>query len=369
MIPLAGLSLLSCGALAQSGVTLYGVIDTSLRYTNHQGTSNGPQTLIGLQDGAFNNARWGLRGVEDLGAGSKALFTLESGFSPNTGRSGQQGQLFGRQAWLGLANDILGTIKLGRQMGASYLFVTSVDPISIGNYSELSWQTALTGLRYDNTIDYSKRWGGLGVEAQYSVGESVGHMANGTTTQLALTYDIASLHTGAVAQQSKDANGNAMRLWVAGARYAIGRFTLHGYYLDSWRQAGFAIGASGTGAPLANTSIGGNTNTALGKGTQTAERRDKYGSVGVSYQATGALKLTAAYMRDNVTGVQPGVSGLMQTVYGVAIYSLSKRTDVYLEVDYSRLSGGAITDPNSPTGTFGGTRSRTGAGVGLRTRF
>lgn len=369
IIPLAGLSLLSGGVLAQSSVTLYGVIDTSVRFANHQATSSGPQTLIGLQDGAFNNARWGLRGVEELGAGSKALFTLESGFSPTTGRSSQQGQLFGRQAWLGLANDTWGTIKLGRQMGAAYLFVIGVDPISIGNYSELSWQTSLTGLRYDNTVDYSKQWAGLGVEAQYAFGERAGDMASGSTVQLALTYDTDSLHSGAVAQQSKDANGHAMRLWVAGARYAIGPFTLHGYYLDAWRQAGFAIGANGSGTPLANTSIGGNANTVLGAGTQTAERRDQYAAAGVTYQATRALKLTAGYMRDNVSGVRPGVAGLVQTVYGVAMYSLSKRTEVYLEMDYSRLSGGSITDPNNPSGSFGGTRCRTGAGVGLRTRF
>jgi len=369
IIPLAGLSLISCSAVAQSSVTLYGVIDTSIRYTTHQATGNGPRSQIALTEGAFNNSRWGIRGAEDLGMGSKALFTLESGFGPDTGRAGQQGQLFGRQAWVGLGNDTFGTIKLGRQMGAAYLFVIGVDPITIGNYTELSWQTALTGLRYDNTVDYSKQWGGLGVEAQYSFGERAGQMASGSTVQLAITYDVDALHAGAVGQQSKDANGNAMRLWTAGARYALGSFTLHGYYLDSWREPGFVIGASGSGTPLANTSIGGNANTVLGTGTQTAERRDKYAAVGVSYQSPGAVKVTLAYMRDNVTGVRPGVSGLVQSVYAIAVYSLSKRTDAYLEADYSKLSGGSITDPNNPAGSFGGARSRTGAGVGLRTRF
>ena len=365
IIPLAGLSLLS-GGTGQSSVTLYGVIDTSVRFANHRATSSGPQTLIGLQDGAFNNARWGLRGVEELGAGSKALFTLESGFSPTTGRSSQQGQLFGRRAWLGLANDTWGTIKLGRQMGAAYLFVIGVDPISIGNYSELSWQTSLTGLRYDNTVDYSKQWAGLGVEAQYAFGERAGDMASGSTVQLALTYDTDSLHSGAVAQQSRmrTATRCACGSPARATPSVPSRCTAT---TDAWRQAGFAIGANGSGTPLANTSIGGNANTVLGAGTQTAERRDQYAAAGVTYRHAGAQAHRRVYAGQRL-GVRPGVAGLVQTVYGVAMYSLSKRTEVYLEMDYSRLSGGSITDPNNPSGSFGGTRCRTGR-VGLRTRF
>ncbi|MGH8856299.1 MAG: porin, partial [Telluria sp.] len=54
--------------------------------------------LWALQSGNQSGSRWGLRGVEDLGGGLKAIFLLESGFNLDTGTTGQGGRLFGRGA-------------------------------------------------------------------------------------------------------------------------------------------------------------------------------------------------------------------------------------------------------------------------------
>ncbi|CAG9184964.1 porin [Cupriavidus pinatubonensis] len=366
----AAATLIAGNAYAQSSVTLYGVIDTSVRYTTNQPTANGPKSQVALIDGAFNGPRWGLRGTEDLGSGNKALFALESGFNSDTGKLGQQGQLFGRQAWLGLSNNSLGTLKVGRQYGAAYMFLAQVDPINTGNYAEDDWEVFLTGLRFDNTVDYSNQWGGLFVNAQYSLGEQSGNAARGRTMQLAATYDIGGLKLGGAGQQSRDANGKDLMLWTAGAKYTFGQFTLNGYYVDSRRDAGFIVGASGTSAPLANTSIGSNANTVAGLNTQTSQRHDRLGVVGLTYEPAGtAWKFIGTYMRDNVAGAAQGASGIVQTAYFVAMYALSKRTDVYLEADRSRLSGASVTDPNSPLGPFGGASNRTGVGLGMRHRF
>lgn len=364
-----GASFIAANAYAQSSVTLYGVIDTSIRYTTNQTAAGGPKSQVALTDGAFNGPRWGLRGAEELGAGNKALFALESGFASDTGKSGQQGQLFGRQAWVGLSNNTLGTIKMGRQYGAAYMFLAQVDPIFTGNYSEDDWEVFLTGLRFDNTIDYSNQWGGLSANAQYSVGEQPGNASRGRTMQVAVNYAWGGWLIGGAGQQSRDANGNDLTLWTAGAKYNFGDWTLHGYYVDSRRDAGFVVGAGGTSTPLANTSIGNNANTALGANTQTSQRHDRLGVLGVTYQPTPAWRFVLTYMRDNVAGVSRESSGLVQTGYLVAMYSLSKRTDVYVEADRSRLSGASVSDPNSPLGPFGGASTRTGVGLGMRTRF
>src|ERR1700756_5658881 len=72
---------------AQSAVTLYGLVDAGITYTNNQkGASN-----IQPTSGKLNGSRWGLRGVEDLGDGLKTVFTLESGFPPNHGTAGASG--------------------------------------------------------------------------------------------------------------------------------------------------------------------------------------------------------------------------------------------------------------------------------------
>ncbi|KJK22960.1 hypothetical protein UB46_18755 [Burkholderiaceae bacterium 16] len=366
---LVGATVAAGNAYAQSSVTLYGVIDAAVRYSTNQPSANGTKTLVALNEGVFNGGRWGLRGTEELGAGNKAIFALESGFSYDTGKSGQQGQLFGRQAWVGMSNSSLGTVKVGRQYGSTYTFIAQVDPINTANTAEISWETSLIGLRYDNTIEYTNRWGGFGVNAQYALGEQAGNASRGRTMQFASTYTAGGLVVGGAGQQSRDANGRDLTLWTAGGKYKFGDVTMHGYYIDSRRDAGFIVGASGTNAPLANTSIGSNANTAAGPNTQTSERHDRAGVFGLTYQPSSAWRFVATYMRDNVAGASRGASGLIQSAYFVAMYSLSARTDVYLEADRSWLSGASVTDPNSPLGPFAGASTRTGVALGMRTRF
>jgi GBP family porin len=98
-------------ARAQSSVTLYGVIDAGLSYTNNQGGHSNVQAGSGNVTGSH----WGLRGREDLGGGTAAIFQLENGFSVTNGSLRQGGRLFGYQAYAGLTNDRFGTVTLGRQ--------------------------------------------------------------------------------------------------------------------------------------------------------------------------------------------------------------------------------------------------------------
>ena len=67
-------------AFAESDVTLYGIVDQSVRFTNNSNAAN--DNLVQLTNGAITNSRWGLKGEEDLGGGLKALFRLENGFDP-----------------------------------------------------------------------------------------------------------------------------------------------------------------------------------------------------------------------------------------------------------------------------------------------
>ncbi|MCG1042370.1 porin [Mycetohabitans sp. B8] len=84
--------------LAQSSVTLYGIVDEGLTYTINQNGGHNFQ----LQSGATQGSRWGLRAAEDLGGGMRAAFLLENGFGPSTGVLGQNNRLFGRSAYVGI---------------------------------------------------------------------------------------------------------------------------------------------------------------------------------------------------------------------------------------------------------------------------
>lgn len=47
--------------------------------------------------------------------GLSAIFQIENGFDLNTGKLGQGGAEFGRQAWVGIASKSYGTLTAGRQ--------------------------------------------------------------------------------------------------------------------------------------------------------------------------------------------------------------------------------------------------------------
>ena len=114
-------------ASAQSSVTLYGVGDAVMERVEGAGT------MHRISSGGLNGSRFGLRGVEDLGGGLKAVFQFESGFGIDDGTQLQgiaaasatnvfvpltqttsTTRLFGRQAFVGLQTGF-GTVRLGRQ--------------------------------------------------------------------------------------------------------------------------------------------------------------------------------------------------------------------------------------------------------------
>jgi predicted porin len=173
---------------------------------------------------------------------------------------------------------------------------------------------------------------------------------------------------GGVAHESRDAADHKLVILGAGGNYAIGPATLYLLYVNAKRDAGFAP-ASTTGAPLANTSLLGNANTVAGANTQTARRTDSYFSTGFSYMVQPALIVSLGLFLDNASHVTADNGGKIRTGFVIVDYLLSKRTDVYAEVDRNILSGASVTDPNNPVLTFAGRSTRTGVGIGIRTHF
>ncbi|WP_244138834.1 porin, partial [Burkholderia sp. BCC1640] len=161
-------------AHAQSSVTLYGLIDTSLTYINHADGAKNSWLLGNSSAGNLAGSRWGIKGSEDLGSGLKAIFQLENGFNPSTGGLGQGGREFGRQAFVGLASDRLGTLTLGRQYDP---LIDLVQPITADNYFGSAFATAGdvdnydNSFRVDNAVKYtSPLVAGVQFEAMYSFG-------------------------------------------------------------------------------------------------------------------------------------------------------------------------------------------------------
>jgi predicted porin len=117
----------SPGARAQSSVTLYGALDTSIEITNP-----GAGWVARMDSGAYRGSRFGLRGAEDLGDGIKILFELENGFGSNDGTLAVAGTIFNRQAWIGVGTP-WGTVRMGRQYSPIYIpFKGQLDAFGAG---------------------------------------------------------------------------------------------------------------------------------------------------------------------------------------------------------------------------------------------
>jgi predicted porin len=366
---IATLAFFSAPAFSQTSVTLYGLIDEGIRYSTNQPSPQGPANKLYMSEGIGTGNRWGIKGAEDLGAGTSAIFDLQSGFNPATGSTDQQGQLFGRYAYVGLSNNRWGTLKLGRQYGTGFDFVATFDAVQVGNQNPVDWEIFLLGVRFDNTAQYSNNFGPVAVELQRSVGGQPGSVSKGSTTALNAIYTAGDLKVGVLGQQSKDSANHNMYAGSLGARYEFSKATLYSYYLYSRRDAGFAIAANNSGGALANTNIISNANTAAGPNTQTKARIDNLFHLGGAYMPTPYLRFTVGGLYDHVTNVANAQSGHIASFYGIADYLLSKRTDVYAELDHALLGGASVTDPNSPIGSFGGKNNSTSAMVALRTRF
>src|SRR5579864_634625 len=133
--------LLACTAmpaLAQSSVTLYGIVDTGVEYVTHANTNGDSVVRMPGITGTLPS-RWGLRGTEDLGGELSALFVLENGFNVRGGDLGQGGRLFGRQAWVGMKSATWGTLSFGRQYSMAYLGIQESDLLGPNIYGIASF--------------------------------------------------------------------------------------------------------------------------------------------------------------------------------------------------------------------------------------
>jgi predicted porin len=152
-------------------VSLYGLVDTGVEYVSNVGASSDSLVRVPTLTGTFPS-RWGVRGEEDLGGGLKAIVTLESGFDPGAGTSGQGGRLFGRQAFVGLSGG-WGALTIGRNYTMLFWSLISSDIIGPNIHGLGSLDPYIAGARADNSIAYRGTFSGLTLGATYSLGRDV----------------------------------------------------------------------------------------------------------------------------------------------------------------------------------------------------
>ncbi|CAM2185543.1 Outer membrane porin protein 32 [Paraburkholderia sacchari] len=240
-------------AWAQSSVTLYGSLDAGVAYISNVG---GHSKWM-MEQGNTQPDRWGLRGQEDLGGGLKAIFQLENGFYTNTGAMAKANTLFNRQAYVGLTSDKFGSLTLGHQTPFSFDVLSPFSTAYLGQ----SWyafhpgnidQLADTGVvPYDNSVKYrSPSWYGFTAGAIFGFGNTT-NFSTGRTMGFSLSYangpfkagatwsnehnrSVAMATTGILptfqGQPSATYMADKVENMGAGVSYSFGKLLVHGLY-------------------------------------------------------------------------------------------------------------------------------------------
>ncbi|WP_027014103.1 porin [Comamonas composti] len=219
----------SGAAMAQSSVTLFGIMDTGVSYVNKDGAGD---SRYGVGTSGNATSRLGLRGTEDLGGGLKAGFWLEGEIFGDDGNA--SGFNFKRESTVRLSGNF-GEVRLGRELTPTFRAGLKYDlfgATGIGqNMGYRDW--ASNGLADSNTIRsnnmvsyYTPNMSGFNAAVSYAFDEQPsGATKTGRYFGGNVGYDQGPLSvTLALAQLKTTAHGVAADRdeWALGASYNFG---------------------------------------------------------------------------------------------------------------------------------------------------
>ncbi len=204
-------------AHAATELALYGLVDLGLVYDK----TSGKASNLAIDSGNTAGSRWGLRGSEELSAGLQAVYLLESGVSADTGALGQNGRLFGRWAYVGLAGSAA-ELRLGRQWNLGREWGGLATPFGI------AWSNAALGATFGyNDGDF----GGSGILDNVAMLRSKKYAGFEAAAGYSLSADGNEV--------PGDANND--RVFTSGLRYSQGplqaALTYENLHVDARRRA------------------------------------------------------------------------------------------------------------------------------------
>ncbi|MCA8456820.1 porin [Burkholderia multivorans] len=362
-LPLAS-GLLACStiAIAQSSMTLYGTISTGVVYSNNVGG----WSYMGVLDNDHWTSVFGIKGREDLGRGTSAIFNLQTSFRPSTGAlSGAGGctQMFCK-AYVGLSDKRLGTLTLGRQQD----FMVELLPYE-ANYYSTTLAAIPGGLNrfnspgVNNAIKYRQSFGPVSFGFMYALPDSsaTGQPMSGRSLSALLTYGKGGFDAGLA--WSSFAN-YALKPWssTTGIGLPTGAF---------WNIRG--ISGSTTSVPLNRLDMAGagasyefgTTRVAVGvfdiylKGNNGHSGSIPVVDFNVSRMLLPDLEVAGGYWHANF----PAGNFKADNVNVSLDYLLSKRTDVFIAPVYEHVSGSGHAQMFMLGAASGGNQFAVDAGI------
>ena len=350
------LAAMAGSAFAQSNVTIYGVVDAGVAHM----TATGLKSQNAVESGMLGGSRIGFKGVEDLGNGLKALFTLEYAlavddntgigaldqtgtFSNAAGNTNWSGSV-ARQQLVGLTGGF-GTAVVGRLQTAGYDWACGYNPLAgsaLDTVGKLGASTLLVcgnGGRANNALAYiSPSFGGVTV--------ALNHARDSEAAQLSGANDVHGL---AVGNLKKDITAN-----LVSAKYDNGPLSASVIYSrisHANTSASDDISEYGLGASydLKVVKLFGTYQSQKNNGA--ANGRDKKYSLAVAAPVSAAGTVVASYARNKLSNNT--LSSDSSSAYNLSyLHALSKRTTAY--AGYTRVTNQANAAVGIVAGPTGG---------------
>ncbi|MEJ0002660.1 MAG: porin [Pararobbsia sp.] len=335
-------------ASADAEFSLYGEIDTGLTYASAAAREEGGHgNRLTATSSNVTGSFFGLRGVEDLGGGASALFTIERGVDVTNGEGSS-----GQPMFVGLSHTDWGTLTLGHQNDAinDYLAPLTLTGSDGGTYFAHPFDNDNANATYlvDRSVKWeSPTWHGFHFGGAYSIESdapgphtwSVGAVFGEGPLSLAASYaqsgglpledDLGTAVGDALARAGvKTSPGDALRLsrraYGTGINYELGDATLGAVWTHSRHE--------------------GRTNESgrVGGGAKAAGRIDfdNY-EFNARYRA-GALSFAGAYTftQGGAHSSDAHLKAAWHQFGLLANYAMSKRTDLYVEGIHQRTTNG-----------------------------
>lgn len=313
----------SGAAMAQSSVTLYGVVDLGVGRVDYDAENLGVKlrgVKTQMQGGSLVNngvSRIGFRGVEDLGGGLKVGFNYEQGINAESGAISGGG--YNRQANVWVEGGF-GQFKMGRALTPSYNGMEVwellgapvysvvgntygyVGKVSARNNSQFSYKTPVFG-GFSGEIGFVTK-GDCNSDFEYSCG----------TNNHKLDANVAYVNGPLGVAFSANKVSKAKTNYALGGKYDFGMFTLAASYNDARNHETRSNEGKVTGVNRrSGFTIGGLV---------------KFDNVSVALDVARDTKHQNAY--DSTVKYKKYTNAVVE-----AKYALSKRTFVY--ADYLRL--------------------------------
>jgi predicted porin len=369
----AWLAAFCASAQAQSSVTLFGLIDGGIDYVNN----SGGHAVFQMASGVIQGSRWGLKGIEDIGGGTRIVFQLENGFNLFNGKLGQGGLGFGRQAWVGATNDNVGTLMMGRMYDP---LVDVIQPTTFNGQGGAFFShpsdldNTDDGFRVNNSIKYvSPRWHGLAAEAMYAFGGVAGSFGRNSTIAAGASLQTGSVYLGAAYFFAKN----------PATQFPDGNFQPNNPASPDTSATGI-MGFVGSPSSMQTIGAGGTYSFSLvqiGADFTNVRFEDANGLPGNlarfnNYEAWAKVFVSPFFIvGGGYTFTEGKISaGDLKPRYNqfnaMLDYFFSKRTDVYLMSTVQHASGGAMADVYQAfAGNQSSTRTQIVERVGIRHKF